>query len=98
MPPRPTTPADPKRVWALVEADDGGVFRSDDGGETWTQTNDERSLRQRAFYYTRIYADPKDRDTVYALNTGFYKSTDGGETFDIRIRPFRFLLSAGRCN
>ena len=69
----------------MVEAADGGVFRSDDGGATWTLTNNERKLRQRTFYYTRIYADPLDRDTVYGLNTGFYKSTDGGVTFDTRI-------------
>ncbi len=81
------SPADPDRVWAIVEANEGGVFRSDDGGATWTRTNDERKLRQRAFYYSRIYADPLDRDTVYGLNTGFYKSIDGGETFDIVIRP-----------
>ncbi|HEU4564088.1 MAG TPA: glycosyl hydrolase [Gemmatimonadaceae bacterium] len=73
--------AERNRLWALVEADDGGVFRSDDGGKTWTRTNDERRLRQRAWYYSRIFADPKDRNTVYALNTGFYKSTDGGKTF-----------------
>lgn len=81
------SPADPKRVWALVEAPEGGVFRSDDAGATWKRTNEDRKLRQRAFYYSRIYADPQDRDTVYALNTGFYKSTDGGVTFDTRIRP-----------
>jgi photosystem II stability/assembly factor-like uncharacterized protein len=70
------------RVWALVEHEpEGGVYRSDDAGRTWERTNDERKLRQRAFYYTRIYADPQDEDVVYALNTGFYKSTDGGETF-----------------
>ena len=79
------SPVDSNRVWAIVEAAEGGVFRSDDGGATWTRTNDERKLRQRAFYYSRIYADPKDVDTVYALNTGFYKSTDGGETFETRI-------------
>jgi len=79
--------ADPNRVWAIVEAKEGGVFRSDDGGATWTRTNEDRKLRQRAFYYTRIYADPFDRNTVYCLNTGFYKSTDGGKTFDITIRP-----------
>ncbi len=81
------SPANPDRVWAIVEANEGGVFRSDDGGATWERTNDERKLRQRAFYYSRIYADPLDADTVYCLNTGFYKSTDGGETFDIVIRP-----------
>ena len=80
------SPADPQRVWAIVEANEGGVFRSDDGGATWERTNDERKLRQRAFYYSRIYADPFDRDIVYALNTGLYKSTDGGVTFDITIR------------
>ncbi|HSL70798.1 MAG TPA: hypothetical protein VK864_11190, partial [Longimicrobiales bacterium] len=78
--------ADPNRVYALIEADSGGVFRSDDGGNTWTRTNDERKLRQRAFYYTRIYADPKEKDVVYALNTGFYKSTDGGKTFPTSFR------------
>ena len=73
--------ARPERVWAIVEAAEGGVFRSDDGGATWTRTNDERKLRQRAFYYSRIYADPKDTSTVYVLNVGFHRSTDGGKTF-----------------
>jgi photosystem II stability/assembly factor-like uncharacterized protein len=73
--------ARPERVWAIVEAQEGGVFRSDDGGATWTRTNDERKLRQRAFYYTRIYADPRDTSTVYVLNVGFHRSTDGGKTF-----------------
>ena len=75
------SPANPERVWAIVEAEDGGVFRSDNGGQTWTRTNEQRNLRQRAWYYSRIYADPKNADTVYVLNTGFYKSNDGGRTF-----------------
>jgi photosystem II stability/assembly factor-like uncharacterized protein len=75
------SPANPDRVWAIVEAEDGGVFRSDNGGRTWTKTNEQRNLRQRAWYYTRIYADPKGADTVYVLNTGFYRSNDGGRTF-----------------
>jgi photosystem II stability/assembly factor-like uncharacterized protein len=75
------SPANPERVWALVEAEDGGVFRSDNGGATWTRVNEERRLRQRAWYYTRIYADPKSADTVYVLNTGFYRSNDGGRTY-----------------
>ncbi len=75
------SPANPDRLWALVEADDGGVFRSDNGGRTWTKTNDQRNLRQRAWYYSRIYADPKNADEVYVLNTGFYRSNDGGRTF-----------------
>ena len=76
------SPANPERVWAIVEAEDGGVFRSDNGGATWTRVNEERRLRQRAWYYTRIYADPKNADTVYVLNTGFYRSNDGGRTFN----------------
>ena len=75
------SPVKANRVWALVEADSGGVFRSDDGGATWTRTNSERNLRQRAWYYTQIYADPKEAETVYALNTGMYRSTNGGKTF-----------------
>ena len=51
------SPADGKRVYAIVENENGGVFVSDDGGATWTLANGERRLRQRAFYYTRIYAD-----------------------------------------
>ncbi|HEY7500491.1 MAG TPA: hypothetical protein VH740_18360 [Vicinamibacterales bacterium] len=72
--------ADSSRVYAIVEAAEGGVFVSDDGGATWRRINDDRRLRQRAFYYTRIYADPQTKDTVYILNTGLYRSTDGGKT------------------
>jgi photosystem II stability/assembly factor-like uncharacterized protein len=75
------SPANPDRVWAIVEAEDGGVFRSDNAGKTWTKLNEQRNLRQRAWYYTRIYADPKNADSVYVLNTGFYKSNDGGRTY-----------------
>jgi photosystem II stability/assembly factor-like uncharacterized protein len=72
--------ADPNRVYAIIEAAVGGVFVSDDAGGTWTLVNDDRRLRQRAFYYTRVYADPLAKDTVYILNTGFYRSTDGGKS------------------
>ena len=76
------SPANPNRVWVLMEHEpDGGVWRSDDAGATWERVNEERKLRQRAFYYTRVYADPNDEDVVYALNTGLYRSRDGGETF-----------------
>lgn len=75
------SPADNNRLYALVEANEGGVFRSDDAGWTWKKVNDERKLRQRAFYYTRIVADPWDKNTVYGLNVDFFKSTDGGITF-----------------
>jgi photosystem II stability/assembly factor-like uncharacterized protein len=73
--------ANPDRVWAIIEAEDGGVFRSENGGRTWSKVNEERRLRQRAWYYTRIYADPRNADSVYVLNTGFYKSNDGGKTY-----------------
>ncbi|HZF66475.1 MAG TPA: glycosyl hydrolase, partial [Gemmatirosa sp.] len=75
------SPANPRRLWAMIEADSGGVFRSDDAGATWTRTNDERKLRQRAWYYSRVFADPKDTNVVYALNVSFYRSADGGRTF-----------------
>jgi photosystem II stability/assembly factor-like uncharacterized protein len=78
--------ADSNRVYAIIEAAEGGVFMSNDAGATWTRVNDDRRLRQRAFYYTRIYADPQTRDTVYILNTGFYRSTDAGKTISaIRV-------------
>jgi photosystem II stability/assembly factor-like uncharacterized protein len=73
--------ADANRVYAIVENTNGGVFVTDDAGATWKQVSEDRRLRQRAFYYSRIYADPKSKDTLYVLNTGFYKSTDGGKTY-----------------
>lgn len=81
------SPANPQRLWAIVEANDGGVYRSDDGGWTWKRTNEERKLRQRAFYYSRIYADPWDPETVYCLNVEFFKSTDGGVKFEVVNAP-----------
>jgi photosystem II stability/assembly factor-like uncharacterized protein len=75
------SPANPERVWAIIEAEDGGVFRSDNAGRTWTKVNDERRLRQRAWYYTRIYADTKNPDMVYILNVQFFRSNDGGRTY-----------------
>jgi photosystem II stability/assembly factor-like uncharacterized protein len=79
------SPVDSARLYAIVENAAGGVFVSDDAGATWRLASSDRKLRQRAFYYTRIYADTKDRDTVYVLNVGFHKSTDGGRTY----RPIR---------
>ena len=75
------SPANPERVWAIVEAAEGGVFRSDNSGRAWTKVNDQNILRQRAWYYNHIFADPQNADTVYALNTGMYRSIDGGRTF-----------------
>jgi photosystem II stability/assembly factor-like uncharacterized protein len=81
------SPARPDRVWAIIESrEKGGVYRSDDGGQMWARVNTENRLRQRAWYYSRIYADPKNADSVYVLNTGFFRSNDGGKTFNpIRV-------------
>jgi photosystem II stability/assembly factor-like uncharacterized protein len=75
------SPSNSNKVWAIIEADSGGVFRSTDGGATWTRTNSDRRLRQRAWYYTRIFADPKNDKSIYVLNTGMYRSTDDAKTF-----------------
>jgi photosystem II stability/assembly factor-like uncharacterized protein len=75
--------ADPNRVYAIIEAKDGGLYRSDDAGQHWTRVNDDGRFRQRAWYFSKVYADPKSADTVYLLNTGLFKSVDGGKTFNL---------------
>jgi photosystem II stability/assembly factor-like uncharacterized protein len=72
--------ADWSRIYAIVEAEKGGLFSSDDGGDTWKLVNEGRNIRQRAFYYTHIAADPHNKDIVYALNVGAFRSIDGGKT------------------
>jgi len=82
------SPVNSQRVWAIVEhKDKGGLYRSEDGGKTWSQVNSERKLRQRAWYYTRVYADTHDEDVVYVLNVRYHKSTDGGRTFNTFNAP-----------
>lgn len=81
------SPVKPERVWAIVEAEEGGVFRSDNGGQSWQHLNSDRRLRQRAWYYSRIYAHPRDPDTVFVLNTAFYKSIDGGANYSVIRTP-----------
>jgi photosystem II stability/assembly factor-like uncharacterized protein len=75
--------ADSSRVYAMIEAAQGGLYRSDDGGMHWHRINDDGRLTQRAWYFSTILADPKQVDTVYAQNTGLFRSTDGGKTFDL---------------
>ncbi len=75
------SPVDPKRYYAIIEALEGGILKSDDAGETWEKVNDDRNWRQRAWYYTHVYADPKEKEGLYVLNVGAGKSTDGGKKF-----------------
>ena len=75
------SPTNNKNLYAIVEAEDGGVLRSQDGGDTWALVSKDRNLRQRAWYYSRIYADPASEDSVYVLNVRFHHSKDGGKSF-----------------
>ena len=75
--------ADSNRVYAMIEAKDGGLFRSDDAGNHWTRINSDGRLTQRAWYFSKITADPKNANTLYAVNTGLFRSTDGGKTFQL---------------
>ncbi|CAH1002246.1 hypothetical protein LEM8419_03164 [Neolewinella maritima] len=82
------SPVDANRVYAIIENEkEGGVYVSDDAGETWSARSDDRALRQRAWYYSRIYADPQDIDGVYVMNVQYHHSTDGGRTFEASNAP-----------
>ena len=81
------SPVNSKRIWVMVEADNGGLFRSDDGGNNWEKVNSDRALRQRAWYYTRVYADTQNEDKVFVLNVSYGVSTDGGKTFTLKNAP-----------
>ncbi len=74
--------ADSNIVYALIEAKKGGLYRSDDGGTNWSLVNDDHRFRQRAWYFTHVWADPKDSNKVYIANTGLFRSTDGGKSFE----------------
>ncbi len=75
------SPANPQRVWAIIESEQGGLYRSDDGGEKWQLINDKRVLRARSWYYMHIFADPHNPDKVVVLNAPFMQSIDGGKSF-----------------
>ena len=82
------SPVNTQRVWAIVENQKkGGIYRSEDGGSTWSHINDSRELRQRAWYYSKIYADTQDEDIVYVMNVSYHKSKDGGKTFKSNNAP-----------
>jgi photosystem II stability/assembly factor-like uncharacterized protein len=82
-----TVSADSNRIYAIVENENGGLFRSEDGGATWAKISDDRNIRQRAFYYSRIFADPQNKDVLYATNVRFYRSIDGGKTWKSISQP-----------
>ena len=81
------SPVNPNRVYALIEAEDGGVYRSDDAGTSWQKMSRNRALRSRAWYYTRIYADTQDEDKVYVMNVSYGTSKDGGKTWTLKNAP-----------
>ncbi len=81
------SPLNSNRLYAIIENENGGVYTSTNAGETWIKTNEDRSLRQRAWYYSRIYADTENEETVYVLNVSYHKSTDGGKTFKAANAP-----------
>jgi photosystem II stability/assembly factor-like uncharacterized protein len=83
------SPANPRRIYASVEAKDtlGGIFRSDNGGDTWTRTNGEQKFQVRPWYYSAVTADPSNENTLWVMNLQVWKSIDGGKTFKVTRVP-----------
>ncbi len=80
-------PSSPSRLYALVEADSGGMYRSDDGGASWRQTSKSRALQIRPWYFFTVTVDPKNPDVLYAPGYSVLRSTDGGITYTARPSP-----------
>src|SRR5262249_39559035 len=75
-------PSDGNRLYATVDAPQiGGIYRSDDAGESWRRMNNENRLWGRGSDFAEVRTDPKNKDIVYTANTSTYRSNDGGETF-----------------
>ena len=78
--------ANPDKVYALVEsdsnADKGGLFVSNNGGDSWSMVSGDNRLTQRAWYYTEVFTDPNDEHTVYVLSAPALRSIDGGKTWE----------------
>jgi photosystem II stability/assembly factor-like uncharacterized protein len=79
--------SDPKRIYAMIEAKNGGLYRTDDGGKNWALINSKNDYKQRAWYFNTVFADPKNPDLVYVMNTAAYKSKDGGKNFKSMHTP-----------
>jgi photosystem II stability/assembly factor-like uncharacterized protein len=75
------SPANPDRVFAIVEAEQGGLYRSDDAGKTWRRLSEDRLIQTRSWYYMKVFADPKNADIVWITNAPVMRSIDGGRTF-----------------
>ena len=75
------SPANPDRVFAIVEAEAGGLYRSDDAGGSWRRLSDNRLIQTRSWYYMKVFADPANADVVWVLNAPVSRSIDGGATF-----------------
>ena len=84
-----SSPAKSGRVWALIEAEEGGLYRSDDGGTTWERVSDRPELVGRPHYYMHVFADTQDPESVYVMNGNAWKSSDGGRTFTQMVTPHK---------
>ena len=82
-----SSPARPNRVWAIIESEEKGIYRSEDAGETWELVSKDGLLLARPWYYSHIFAHPNDSNTVYVLSFNIFKSTDGGNNFEKLITP-----------
>ena len=81
-------PSDSRRVYALIEAEDGGLFRSDDGGETWSHASKDRKVRQRPWYYSTMTVNPSNPDDVWFPQVPMVRTIDGGRTLKV-VSGFR---------
>ena len=79
-------PSNPRRIYVIADAKQGGLFRSDDAGGTFVKTSGDQRVWQRGWYFTKVAVDPRNADIVYLPNTGVYKSTDAGQTWGAPIK------------
>ncbi len=73
--------SNPDRLYAIIESKTGGVYKSEDAGTTWEKINESSDLRQRSWYFSKLFADPKNADVLYICNVEFWRSKDAGKTF-----------------